>query len=360
MKRLTDTKPQIALAQIDPRWLYLRARDRAVDGRFFYSVTTTGIYCRPSCSARPPRPENVQYHATCADAEQAGFRPCKRCKPNQPSLTEQYAMKMAAACRLIEASDDLPSLTHLATHAQLSRHHFHRIFKSITGITPRAYGAAHRARRMRAELERGKSVTQAIYGAGYNSSGRFYQNSNSVLGMTPTCYRAGGTGTEIRFAVGECSLGAVLVAASNRGVCAIFLGDDADALVRELQDRFPRADLIGADTGFEAWVAHVVGCVDEPAQQSLELPLDIRGTAFQQRVWQALRDIPLGSTATYAEVAKRIGAPKSARAVARACAANVLAIAIPCHRVVRTDGSLSGYRWGIERKRALLKKEAQE
>lgn len=347
-----------AVRQTDPRWSFLTARDRAADGKFVYSVRTTGVYCRPSCAARLPLPENVQFHATCAEAEQAGFRPCKRCKPNQPALTAQYASKITAVCRLIETSGDLPTLKVAARQAGLSPYHFHRVFKSITGVTPKAYGTANHATRVRDELKRSSSVTEAIYGAGYNSSGRFYENADRLLGMTPTNYRAGGAGTEIRFAVGKCSLGSILVAASDRGICAISLGDDPEVLVRELQDRFPRAQLIGADAEFEEYIAQIVGYVDNPVL-GLDLPLDIRGTAFQQRVWQVLREIPAGSTATYTEVAKRIGAPKSARAVARACATNVLAIAIPCHRVVRTDGSLSGYRWGIERKRRLLKKESR-
>jgi len=352
-----NTLPSAA-SQIDPRWSLLAARDRAADGKFYYSVKTTGIYCRPSCASRLARPENVRFHATCAEAEQAGFRPCKRCKPNQPSLIERYATQIASCCRLIESSEDLPTLEQLANHAGLSPYHFHRVFKSITGVTPKAYGAAHRARQLRQALQGSRTVTEAIYNAGYGSSGRFYEQSIGVLGMTPTTYRAGGASAEIRFAVGECSLGTVLVAASDRGVCAISLGDDPDTLVRELQDRFARAQLIGADAEFEEFIAQIVGYVDNPVL-GLDLSLDIRGTAFQQRVWQALRAIPAGTTATYTELAKRLGAPKSARAVARACATNVLAIAIPCHRVVRTDGSLSGYRWGVERKRALLEKESQ-
>lgn len=356
---LPSSKIQVpAATQTDPRWAMLRARTPAADGKFLYSVKTTGVYCRPSCPVRRARPENVQFHSTCADAERAGFRPCKRCKPNQPSLKEQYAKEIAAACRIIEKSEDPPKLGQLASHAGLSPFHFHRVFKSITGITPKSYAAAHHAIRVRAELGRSESVTEAIFGAGYNSSSRFYEKSDGLLGMTPTRFRAGGANTAIRFAIGDCSLGAILVAATERGVCAISLGDDPEKLACEFQDRFPRAELIGGDAQFEKWVAHVVGYVDNPAI-GLDLPLDIRGTAFQQRVWRALRDIPIGSTATYTEVAQRIGAPKSARAVARACATNVLAIAIPCHRVVRTDGSLSGYRWGVERKRALLKKESR-
>ena len=341
----------------DPRWAAVVSRDSAADGSFYYSVKSTGVYCRPSCAARLARPENVCFHLTCADAEHAGFRSCKRCKPNQASLGEQHATKITAACRAIESSENALSLDQLATQAGLSPYHFHRLFKATTGVTPKAYETAHRARRLRTALNRGDSVTAAIFDAGYNSNARFYEQSNAVLGMTPTNYRAGGTNTEIRFAIGECSLGSILVARSDRGVCAILLGDDADALARDLQDRFPRATLVGGDGEFEQLVAAVVGLVEAPGI-GLDLPLDVRGTAFQQRVWLALREIPAGTTASYREVAQRIGAPSAVRAVAQACAANSLAVAIPCHRVVRSDGGLSGYRWGVERKRALLAKEA--
>ncbi|WP_162592330.1 bifunctional DNA-binding transcriptional regulator/O6-methylguanine-DNA methyltransferase Ada [Variovorax sp. PBL-E5] len=348
-----------ALATVsDPRWAAVAARDPAADGRFFYSVRTTGVYCRPSCAARPARPENVAFHATAAEAERAGFRPCKRCKPDQPALAEQHAAMVAELCRFIEGADQPPTLDALAERAGLSSYHVHRVFKDITGLTPKAYAAAHRARRVRRELGRSETVTGAIYDAGYNSNGRFYENSNEVLGMTPTTWRAGGAGTDIRFAIGECALGAILVAQSERGVCAIALGDDPEALVRDLQDQFPQARLLGGDARFEQLVARVVGFVEAPGL-GLDLPLDVRGTAFQQRVWQALREIPAGSTASYADVARRIGAPKSVRAVAQACGANHLAVAIPCHRVVRSDGHLSGYRWGVERKSALLQREAK-
>ncbi len=341
----------------DPRWTAVVARDAKADGKFFYAVRTTGVYCRPSCGSRRARPENLQFYATVADAERAGFRPCKRCKPDQPSLNRQHAALVAKICRLIESAGEAPSLADLAGKAGLSAYHFHRVFKAVTGLTPKAYAAAHRAKRMRSELDRRGTVTEAIYGAGYGSNGRFYETSDAVLGMTPSNYRAGGANTEIRFAVGECSLGSILVARSERGICAILLGDDPGALARDLQDRFPRAKLIGGDKGFERLVAKVVGFVEAPAL-GLDLPLDVRGTAFQQRVWQALRKIPAGATASYSDIAKRIGAPKSVRAVAQACAANALAVAIPCHRVVRIDGALSGYRWGVERKRALLRREA--
>ena len=340
----------------DPRWAKVVARDRTAEGEFFLSVATTGVYCRPGCAARLPNPKNVRFHLTTADAEKAGFRPCKRCKPDQPPLAEQYAATIAAACRTIEAADDAPTLAQLAQTAGLSTFHFHRVFKAVTGVTPKDYAMAQRTARVRDQLSRSDTVTEAIYDAGFNSNGRFYAQSDAMLGMTPSTYRAGGADAEIRFAIGECSLGSVLVAASAKGVCAILIGDDPDILARELQDRFPRARLIGGDAGFESTVAKVVGFVDTPGL-GLDLPLDVRGTAFQQRVWNALREIPAGKTTTYTEIAKKIGAPKAVRAVAGACAANHIAVAIPCHRVVRTDGSLSGYYWGVERKRALLDKE---
>jgi AraC family transcriptional regulator of adaptative response/methylated-DNA-[protein]-cysteine methyltransferase len=334
------------------------ARDRNADGQFVYAVTTTGVYCRPACGARTPRPENVRFHATAASAEQAGFRACKRCRPDQSPPATTHAALVTELCRLIEGAEQEPSLDELARHAHMSRFHLHRVFKSVVGVTPRAYAAAHRAGRLRAELDRGGTVTEAIYEAGYRSSSRFYRESNRILGMTASAYRAGGIHSVIRFAVGECTLGAILVAASERGVCAILMGDDADALMRDLQERFPHAELIGGDAGFEHWVAQVVAFVEAP-RLGLDLPLDIRGTAFQQRVWQALREMPAGATATYADIAARIGARGAARAVAQACAANALAIAIPCHRVVRVDGGLAGYRWGIERKQALLEREEE-
>jgi AraC family transcriptional regulator of adaptative response/methylated-DNA-[protein]-cysteine methyltransferase len=341
----------------DPRWAALVARNPAADGTFFYSVRTTGVYCRPSCGSRRPRPENVRFYATREEAERAGFRPCKRCGPDRPSLAEQHAATVTEICRLIETSSRVPPLEALASRAGMSPFHFHRVFKAVTGLTPRAYAAAHRGERVRRELEKAPTVTAAIYESGYSSNGRFYGESEQVLGMTPTEYRAGGANAEIHFAIGECSLGSILVARSERGVCAILLGDDPDGLARELQDRFPRATLIGGDAAFEDVVAKVVGLVEAP-RLGLDLPLDVRGTAFQQRVWRALREIPAGSTVSYREVARRIGAPSSVRAVAHACAVNPLAVAIPCHRVVRSDGGLAGYRWGVERKLALLQREA--
>jgi len=357
MNTIASRKHRAAATLSDPRWAAVVARDAAADGRFFYSVRSTGVYCRPSCAARRPRPENVQFHVTAAQAQGAGFRPCRRCEPDQPPRALRHAALVTALCRYIEQAEQAPDLGALAARAGLSRYHVHRLFKAVTGVTPQAYVRARRTARVRTALQRGSTVTEAIYSAGYNSSGRFYEQSNRLLGMTPTDYRGGGANAQIRFAVGQCSLGAILVAASARGVCAIFLGDDPDALVRDLQERFPRAALVGGDADFERLVARVVGFVEAP-RLGLDLPLDVRGTAFQQRVWQALLTIPPGSTATYTDLARRIGAPRAVRAVAGACAANALAVAIPCHRVVRIGGELSGYRWGVERKRALLDREA--
>lgn len=341
----------------DPRWKKVVARDREADGTFFYSVETTGVFCRPSCGSRTPRPENVAFHATTQDAERAGFRACKRCKPTEASLGEGRAKLVADLCRFIEASEETPTLDELATRAGLSVYHLHRIFKEVTGLTPRAFADARRAERMRKGLDSTSTVTSAIYDAGYGSQGRFYAASNGRLGMTPSTYRKKGADVEIRFAVGECSLGSILVAASERGICAILLGDDPEVLVRDLQDTFESAELVGADRAFERMVAKVVAFVEAP-RVGLDLPLDLRGTAFQERVWRALSKIPAGSTASYTDVARRIRSPQSVRAVARACATNQIAVAIPCHRVVRSDGGLAGYRWGVERKQALLEREA--
>ena len=341
----------------DPRWTRVIARDRTADGVFWYSVATTGIYCRPSCPSRTANPKNVSLHDTLEAARDAGFRPCKRCNPDGLSLDAGYAVIIAKACRLIEQSEELPSLTALANAVELSPGYFHRLFKARTGLTPKAYAGAHQANRVREKLGRSSTVTEAIYDAGFNSNGRFYEKSTDILGMTPTQYRAGGTAEVVRFAVGQCSLGAILVASSEKGVASILIGDNPDALVRDLQDRFRNARLIGGDSDYELLVARVVGLIEAP-RLGLDLPLDVRGTAFQQRVWQALRDIPAGRTATYTDIARKIGSPKSVRAVAGACAANNIAVAIPCHRVVRNDGSLSGYRWGVERKRVLIDREA--
>ena len=361
-KRMTmtfaeTTKPTPPSVADDPRWARVVARDKTADGHLWYSVSTTGVYCRPSCPSRIANPENVQLHDTLESARSTGFRPCRRCNPDRPSVECANAALVAMACRIIEESEKEPLLEELAAAIGRSPSYFHRVFKAATGLTPKEYAAAHRAKKVREGLACGNTITEAIYDAGFNSSGRFYAKSTDMLGMTPSQYRAGGTNEEIKFAVGQTSLGAILVASSKKGVAAILLGDDPDELVRNLQDRFPKAHLIGADHDYEVLVARVVGFVEAP-RIGLDLPLDVRGTAFQRRVWRALREIPVGKTMCYAEIARRIGSPQAARAVAGACAANNLAIAIPCHRVVRKDGSLSRYAWGVERKRVLLGREA--
>lgn len=343
----------------DPRWAALLARDPAADGRFLYSVRTTGVYCRPSCGARRAKPENVRFHDTCADAERAGFRPCKRCRPDLSAPLAQISDRIVAACRYIEQSETIPSLAQLADQAGVSAFHFHRQFKAVTGVTPRAYAEAHRAQRLRDGLAKGTSVTRAMVDAGYGSSSRFYSQSGRILGMTPTAYRARGHSLDIRYGVAPCALGTVLVAASEVGICWVALGDDVQDLVRAVRARFADARHTQDDPQFARWVAAVVEAVEHPSSR-IDVPLDIRGTAFQQRVWQALREIAPGSTLSYAQLAARIGEPRSARAVAGACAANVLAVLVPCHRVVRGDGSAAGYRWGVERKRALLRGERDE
>lgn len=359
MRAKTATSPSDTPAgSEEPLWRAVLDRDKACDGQFYYSVATTGVYCRPSCASRPARRENVRFHATCADAEAAGFRPCKRCRPNEASLEETHAAKVAAACRLIEESEEPPSLAALAETSGLSPYHFHRIFKAATGVTPKAYAVAHRAKRIRENLTRSSTVTEAIHAAGFNSASRFYAGSDATLGMTPSDFRAGGKQTEIRFALAKCSLGTVLVAATAKGIAAITLGDDPDELLRDLEQRFPKATLIGADTTFEDTVVKVVALVEAP-RAGFDLPLDVQGTAFQHRVWDALRQIPPGTTITYSELAERIGNPAAVRAVASACANNPVAIAVPCHRVVQKGGALAGYRWGIERKRTLLDRETK-
>lgn len=346
------------------RWQKVLNRDKASDGAFVYAVRTTGVYCRPSCPSRRGKRENVQFFDRCEDAERAGYRPCMRCRPHlSQTLAAQdnarHAEMVASACRFIETAEEVPSLEDIAAFVKASPAHFHRIFKAFTGLTPKAYADAHRARKMRAALDEPRiRVTDAIYDAGYNSSSRFYEASARILGMTPRAYRQGGKDADIRFAIGQSALGAVLVAASGKGVCAILMGDDPQELIGDLERRFPKANLIGADRDFEDVVAQVVGFVEAPGI-GLDLPLNLQGTAFQQRVWQALRDIPAGKTVSYTEIAERIGAPKSVRAVAQACAANKIAVAVPCHRVVRNDGGISGYRWGVERKRDLLERERQ-
>jgi AraC family transcriptional regulator of adaptative response/methylated-DNA-[protein]-cysteine methyltransferase len=350
------TAPSPTYATDSARWDAVQARDSGADGHFFYSVKTTGVFCRPSCAARPALRKNVAFHLSVEAAKAQGFRPCKRCRPEDTHADAAAQAKVAKACRLIEAAESPPALDDLADAVGLSPFHFHRVFKSITGVTPKAYATAHRNARLRDGLPAASSVTSAIYESGFNSSGRFYENANAILGMTPKDFRAGGLNAEINVATAPCALGVVLVAATTRGICAILLGDDDRSLHEELASRFPKATLITGGGAFADKLSEIVAFIDAP-KSGLNLPLDMRGTAFQQKVWQALRAIPPGETRSYAQVAAELGAPKSARAVASACAKNSIAIAIPCHRVVRGNGDLSGYRWGVARKRELLIRE---
>ncbi len=351
------------------RWNAVERRSPRADGIFFYAVASTGVYCRPSCAARRARRENVRFYETREAAERAGFRPCLRCRPDLPPRAERDAALIAEACRFLdraaEADATIPSLAKLAERAELTPSYFHRLFRRIAGITPKAYASAHRARKLAQDLPKSVSVTDAIYAAGFPSSSRFYETAQTALGMKPAVFRQGGEGEFIEYAVRKCSLGRVLVAATARGVCAIFLGDDPASLAADLRARFPRANLTepGARAGdFSRWVEQAVRLVDDPVRSAARsLPLDIRGTAFQCRVWKALQSIRPGATSSYAEVAAAIGKPGAARAVAGACAANRLAVVIPCHRVVPAtkdaDGKTGGYRWGADRKKRLLERE---
>ena len=357
--RTSAMNTTIAYETEDDRWSAVEARDAAADGHFVYAVRTTGVYCQPSSTARLPKRENVEFFDSAEAAEAAGYRCSRRARGDQTSAAAERAALVARACRLIEASETPPQLDDLAVEVGMSPFHFHRLFKAETGLTPKVYSSAYRARKLREELSSpDASITDAIYGAGFNSNSRFYEAADHLLGMRARDYRAGGAGAVIRFAVGQCSLGAILVGQSQRGICAILLGDDPDRLARDLQDQFPKAEIIGCDGEFEQLIAQVVGFIEAPAM-GLHLPLDVQGTAFQERVWRALREIPPGTTVSYAEIAERIGSPKAVRAVAQACATNHIAVAIPCHRVVRRDGELAGYRWGVDRKRELLRREAQ-
>lgn len=333
--------------------------ERRVDSSFVYAVTSTGIYCRSSCPSRLPLRKNVEFFETTIAAELAGYRPCKRCAPDEHPRPDPATRAVARMCQMIEESDSENTLAELAAHAELSTSHAHRQFRRITGVTPKAYANAITRRRVESKLREQANVTHAIYASGFGASSRFYERVGQLLGMSARQYQSGGPGLSIQFAVGQCSLGAFLVAATERGVCAVYLGDEPGALVADLERRFPAADLIGSDPAFETTVAQVVALLEQSGDTRAELPLDIQGTVFQERVYQTLRQVRPGETITYSELALRIGLPKAARAVASACARNDVAVLIPCHRVVRTDGSLSGYRWGVERKRALLQRERE-
>ncbi|WP_420428984.1 bifunctional DNA-binding transcriptional regulator/O6-methylguanine-DNA methyltransferase Ada [Kordiimonas sp.] len=342
----------------EEKWQAVLRRDKTADGQFFFSVATTGVFCRPSCGARQPRRENVDFHTSPLDAETAGFRACKRCKPTETPTWHERTDLVAKACRFIEESETAPPLAEVAAHIGLSPYHFHRVFKEVTGVTPKAYATSHRTKNVKGSLKESRTVTEAIYDAGYNANSRFYENAQGMLGMTPKEYRAGGSGKTIRYAIAACSLGFVLVGATDRGICTIQLGDDHAGLEAALMSEFPGAVLEEASTELKAWVGTAIAMIEDGKSAPATLPLDIRGTAFQQRVWAVLREIPSGETKSYKDVAEAIGSPEAVRAVARACASNRIAVAIPCHRVVRSNGGISGYRWGVERKRVLLEKES--
>jgi len=352
----SETAQQSPARTDDARWRAVLAKDRTQDGAFWFAVRTTGIFCRPSCPSRTPRRENVAFFDRAEDARAAGFRACLRCRPEAPAAHHPHADAVRRAIALADGADAPLSLGELADAAGLGRFHFARVFKSLTGVTPMTWQRTRRGERFGRALESGATVTAAIYDAGFNSPSRVYEGG-AALGMTPTAYRKRGAGETLRIATAPCALGTVAVAATDRGVCAIELGDDAAALEARVRARFSGAAFVAGDGEFAAWLAAVVRHLDRP-RGTLDLPLDLRGTAFQQRVWQALREIPAGSTATYAGIARRIGAPQAARGVAQACAANPAAVAVPCHRVVRGDGGLGGYRWGLARKRRLLDDES--
>ncbi|MNB89318.1 Bifunctional transcriptional activator/DNA repair enzyme Ada [compost metagenome] len=342
----------------DLRWLAVLARDPHADGQFVFAVHTTGIFCRPSCRARYALRKNVRFYPDACQAEQAGFRPCKRCRPDLRDPNAQRVTTIEKACRLLEQDQPL-TLDQLAQAVAVSPYHLHRLFKAATGMTPKAWQQAARAARLRQALAQGDRVTDSVLAAGFPDSSSYYRKADAALGMTAKQYRRGGESTTVQYALSDCALGRCLVAESVRGICAILPGDDDRALIAELETLFPNAQRDQADAAFAARVSQVIASVDNHAL-ALTLPLDIRGTAFQLQVWQALRAIPGGETASYQQVANAIGNPGAVRAVARACAANTLAIIIPCHRVVRSDGGLSGYRWGAVRKAALLKREANK
>jgi len=341
----------------DARWRAVVDPDRGADGIFVYGVLTTGVYCRPGCASRLPKRGNVRFFATSSEAAAARLRPCKRCRPQIASPRSTAEQAVARACEIVASEDRAPTLTELADAVGLSPSYFHRKFKAITGVTPKQYILESRAARVREGIRQANTITDAIYDAGYASSSRFYDTASSSLGMRPGEYRRGGVGVTISYAITDSYLGWVLVATTELGICRIDIDASAEALRERLVGSFAKAQLLEGESTFQETVARVVACLEQP-RLGLRLPLDVRGTAFQRRVWAALQEIPAGSTASYSEVAGWIGQPKAARAVARACAGNQIAVAVPCHRVVRSDGGLGGYRWGVARKRELLARES--
>ena len=340
----------------ESRWNAIVNRDQNADGVFCYAVKTTGVFCRPSCSSRLPNRENVEYFDTCKEAESAGYRPCKKCNPTANTKSEETEQKIIRACRSIEASDTPLKLNDLAKEAKLSPYHFHRLFKKIVGVTPKQYSSSHQSHRFKENLTTTQSVTDAIYTAGYSSSSGAYNKRQDHLAMKPKAYKNGAAGITITYGLAECFLGWVIVAATERGICAIEFSDDPKTLPQQVQSRFPKAQLQKAGSGFVALIKEVVDFIKTPGS-NFTIPLDIQGTSFQQQVWNVLRQIKPGETLSYTEVAESIGNPNAVRAVATACASNKIAVVIPCHRVISKDGKISGYRWGVERKKMLLEAE---
>lgn len=355
--RSAAASPSAQFATDVARYAALERRDVRAEGSFWYSVASTGVYCRPTCAARLPRRENIAFHLTPGDAERAGFRACKRCRPAELSHHERQAELIAATRACLDQAHGPLSLAVLASQAGLSSSYLHRIFKRSLGVTPREYAAARRLRKVESELSAGTQVTAAIYQAGYASSSRFYESDSRALGLLPGELRRRGQGVAIRALVCACSLGRVLVGATIRGLCAVELGDEDGRLQEQLRLRFPQATLLDGDAGLAALAEQVVAVIDG-AELGPTLPLDLMGTLFQQRVWRALGEIPKATTRSYSELARQLQAPAAARAVGAACGKNPIAVLIPCHRVLRDDGSLGGYRWGLERKQQLLAREA--
>jgi len=338
------------------RWTAVLARDATLDGAFVYAVTSTGVFCRPSCPSRRPRRENVRFFEAPEGAAVAGFRPCRRCRPHRAPALDPAVVYVRAACQFIEEAEGVPSLEALASHIGVSPFHLQRTFKRVTGLSPRDYAHALRAGRFRAFLRAGDDVSGAAYEAGFGSASRVYESAPGQLGMTPATYKRGGAGARMRYAVVPSGLGLLMVAATERGVSFVALGDDEAELIAELHGEFPKADIEPDDGTLAEWTAAVL-CLVDGQEPAAELPLDVRATAFQWRVWRELTAIPAGETRSYTQIAAALGNPKAQRAVGRACASNPIALVVPCHRAVRNDGGLGGYRWGLRRKERLLAAE---
>lgn len=350
------SSPGITPQAAERFWQATLRRDTRADGSFFFAVRSTQIYCRPSCPARRPLRGNIVFFRTPQDAERQGFRACRRCHPKHQDSAIELVQRAAAL--LGNSDEEFPRLAALARQLNCSPAQLRRAFRRVTGLSPKEFEQAFRLARFKKLLRDGSRVTDALYACGYGSSSRLYENTNAHLGMTPASYRKGGDGMVIDYAVADTSLGKVLIAATQRGVSAVYLGESEKALAEELRKEYPKAEILAAREGNEGWLKEIVRRVEGNAP-SIELPLDLQATAFQRRVWQELQKIPRGTTRSYAQVAKSLGKPRSVRAVARACATNPVSVVVPCHRVIRSDGALAGYRWGLSRKGKLLEREAR-